>query len=212
LPNLTKQVDVATSKSGFYELSPANSYKKIGGLLGAGILVSIISFFFTEYSSGLTAITSIITIFSVIVFSALMTKRSQAGNMMVEHMEGLKLYLNQAEKDRIKQQDAVEAPLAPHSGEPIRDVKFFEKLLPFAVAMGVEKTWSNAFKDIYNQPPEWYGGNWSTFSTAALAKSISTTNTATAASFSSPSSSGGSGFSGGGGSGGGGGGGGGGGW
>ena len=109
-------------------------------------------------------------------------------------------------------QDAVAAPLAPHTGEPTRDVKFFEKLLPFAIAAGVEKTWASAFKDTYSQPPDWYSGNWSSFNTAALASSLSDTTKVASSSFSAPSNSGSSGSSGGGFSGGGGGGGGGGGW
>ena len=34
----------------------------------------------------------------------------------------------------------------------------FEKLLPFAIAFGVEKVWANRFKDINLKPPEWYSG------------------------------------------------------
>lgn len=146
------------------------------------------------------------------IFAALMSKRSHAGNMLVEHMEGLKLYLSKAEKERINMQDAVAAPLAPRSGQPVRDVKFFEKLLPFAIAAGVEKTWADAFKDIYNEPPDWYRGNWNTFNTAVLASSIANTTKVAGTSFAAPSSSGSSGSGGGGFSGGGGGGGGGGGW
>ena len=35
---------------------------------------------------------------------------------------------------------------------------FFEKLLPYAVAFGVEKIWADKFKDINLQPQEWYQG------------------------------------------------------
>jgi len=34
----------------------------------------------------------------------------------------------------------------------------FEKFLPFAMALGVEKNWSKAFQNIYTQPPNWYQG------------------------------------------------------
>lgn len=195
---LTKLIDEKTANKGFYELSPKNASKKIGLILAVALVGMIAGFGLASFSYGLTALTGVVSMIITGVYSGLMTKRSQSGNMMVEHMEGLKLYLNQAEKDRIKQQDAVEAPLSPQSGQPTRDIKFFEKLLPFAVAMGVEKSWAKAFADIYTQPPDWYGGNWNTFSTVALASSLAGTSTATAASFSAPTSSGGSGFSGGG--------------
>lgn len=210
---LAKSLDETTAAKGFYELSPRRATGKLGPLIGLAVVtltgsiaVSVI------IENPLAAITGSLVFAASLVYAGLMTKRSRSGNLLVEHMEGLKLYLGYSEKDRLAAHDAVEAPLAPGSGQPKRDVKFFEKLLPFAVAMGVEKTWAAAFADVYKQPPEWYGGNWSTFNTAVLASSVSSMNSAAAASFSAPSSSGGSGFSGGGGAGGGGGGGGGGGW
>lgn len=33
---------------------------------------------------------------------------------------------------------------------------FFEKLLPFAIAFGVEKVWAERFKDLKFTPPDWY--------------------------------------------------------
>lgn len=35
---------------------------------------------------------------------------------------------------------------------------FFEKLLPYAAAFGVEKQWAKRFKDIYLTKPDWYEG------------------------------------------------------
>jgi len=209
---LKKQLDSAAAKKGYYELSPLAASKKLGLQLVLAFVGLVVGFFAVELTLGITVATGIVAFVSVLVFHSLMSKRSPEGNMLVEHMEGLKLYLDMAEKDRIEAQDAVEAPLAENAGQPKRDVKFYEKLLPFAVAMGVEKSWSEAFEDIYSKPPDWYNGNWKTFSTIALASSLSGTVAASGQAFSSPSSSGGSGSSGGGFSGGGGGGGGGGGW
>lgn len=212
LQKLAKVIDEQSIKTGFYELSPMHRGKYlVRQLVYAGLLL-FVGLLFAEYSNGLTAVGGVVALLAIVVYNLLMTKRSLSGTMVVEHMQGLKLYLNQAEKDRIKNQDAVAAPLSPRSGEPLRDVKFFEKLLPYAVAMGVEKTWAKAFANIYTQPPDWYSGNWKTFSAIALADSLTATGKATATSFSAPSSSSGSGFSGGGSAGGGGGGGGGGGW
>jgi len=192
-------IDKQTLDKGYYELSPKNSFKKIALQIVLGVLAMTVGFIFAAYSMGTTAILGVISFVAVLIYAGLMTKRSPSGNLLVEHMDGLKLYLGFSEKDRINAQDAVSAPLAPSSGEPVRDVKFFEKLLPFAVAMGVEKTWAKAFENIYTQPPEWYSGNWNTFSAVALASSLNSTTTATSSAFSSPSSSGSSGFSGGGG-------------
>ncbi|MFA5136444.1 MAG: DUF2207 domain-containing protein [Patescibacteria group bacterium] len=90
---------------------------------------------------------------------------------------------------------------------------FFEKLLPYAVAFGVEKVWAERFKDIDLRQPDWYQGyDNRAFTTAYLVNSMhsSFTNfrssaTPVRSSTGHSSGFGGGGFSGGGGGGGGGG-------
>lgn len=90
---------------------------------------------------------------------------------------------------------------------------FFEKLLPFAVAFGVEKNWAERFKDFNLKNPDWYqSSTTSHFTTAAFLNSLNNSYSNFSTSSTPPSSSSSSGFSGGGFSGGGGGGGGGGSW
>jgi hypothetical protein len=48
----------------------------------------------------------------------------------------------------------------------------FEKLLPFAVAFGVERTWAERFKDVVLTEPDWYRGNYSTFDTVRFSNSL----------------------------------------
>jgi uncharacterized membrane protein YgcG len=212
LAELKTLVDTSTKENGLFELSPTGGSRKFAKQYGLGVASAVIGFFAGSISAGVTIGVGVVVMILVVVLGSLMSKRSQEGNYLKEHMAGLKLYLSKAEKDRMAMQDAVAAPLAPRSGQPTRNVKFFEKLLPYAVAAGVEKTWANAFQDIYTQPPEWFNGNWSTFNTAALVSSIVSTSQVAGTSFAAPSNSGASGSGGGGFSGGGGGGGGGGGW
>ncbi len=89
---------------------------------------------------------------------------------------------------------------------------FFEKLLPYAIAFGVEKVWFKRFESVDLKQPDWYSGYYGTnFNTAVFASSLhSSMNTLTSAAKPETSSSGFSsgmsgGFSGGGGGGGGGG-------
>jgi uncharacterized membrane protein YgcG len=91
----------------------------------------------------------------------------------------------------------------------------FEKLLPFAIAFGVEQNWINRFKELNIHEPDWYHGYYSNgfqpaYFASSLNSSVSSISTAATPVVSSTGSS--SGFSGGGSSGGGGGGGGGGSW
>lgn len=162
----------------------------VGAPLLAGIVVGAIIFF---------------------LFVRALPARTAVGVAANEQLLGLKLYMETAEKDRMEKLEGPEAAYAAGAGEPTRTVELFEKLLPYAIVLQVEKQWAGKFNDIYTSPPAWYSGNWTAFNAGYLASSLnegfaSAINT----SFSAPSSSGGSGF--GGGAGGGGGGGGGGGW
>ena len=82
----------------------------------------------------------------------------------------------------------------------------FEKFLPFAMALGVEKKWVGAFQNIYTQPPSWYQGgyyNGGFYPVMFISSLDNMTARAGTVMASAPRSSGGSGFGGGGSSGGG---------
>ena len=36
--------------------------------------------------------------------------------------------------------------------------EMFERYLPHAMALHVEKKWARAFEDLYKEPPDWYSG------------------------------------------------------
>jgi len=107
-------------------------------------------------------------------------------------VRGFKEYLSVAEKDRLNFSDA-----------PDKTPERFNKLLPFAVALGVEKAWAKQFEGIDIAPATgWYSGyNPTGFSAVYLASSLgSDFSQGVASNFTQVSSSGGSsgGFSGGG--------------
>lgn len=151
-----------------------------------------------------------------VVFAFLMRAPTLPGRKLMDQIDGFLMYLNTAEKHRLNL-----------AGEPPLTVSRFEAILPFAIALGVEKPWTSKFNaalaagqvagttaGFYS--PLWYsGGN---FDSNTLASSISSISSGMSSAMASavPQSSSSSGFSGGGGgggsSGGGGGGGGGGGW
>jgi uncharacterized membrane protein len=82
----------------------------------------------------------------------------------------------------------------------------FEKFLPYAMALGVEKKWVGAFQNIYTQPPSWYQGglyNGGFYPIMFISSLDNMTTRASSVMASAPRSSGGSGFGGGGSSGGG---------
>lgn len=139
------------------------------------------------------------------------------GRELFDYLKGLELYINIAEKDRIKvlqsPQGAVKTPIDTNDTEKL--VRLYERVLPYAILFGSEKEWTKVLGKYYEQQetsPDWYVGN-SVFNAVLFSSALSGFSaTATKNSYSSPSSSSSGGSSGGGFSGGGGGGGGGGGW
>lgn len=137
--------------------------------------------------------------------------RTNAGLEASNYLEGLKLYISMAEKERIEfSQSAKNAP----KDDKAR-VKLYEKLLPYACLFGLEESWLKEIQKYYDAldyEPDWYYGS-DPFTYAMFYSMMShTTNTISnnTAWHSSSSSSGfsgggGGGFSGGGGGGGGGG-------
>ncbi|MBP5647933.1 DUF2207 domain-containing protein [Candidatus Saccharibacteria bacterium] len=65
------------------------------------------------------------------------------GLKMSKYMEGLKLYIEMAEADRIKMLQSVEG--VDTSAEGI--VKLYEKLLPYAAVFGLEESWMKEMKE-----------------------------------------------------------------
>jgi hypothetical protein len=146
------------------------------------------------------------------LFLHLMKSPTALGRPVMDQLDGFKLYLETAEKDRLNLQ------------APELTTDRFEALLPYAVALDVEKPWADAFAaalrrahpddsdPMSHYQPGWSsGGGWSGGNFGgAVASTVGGMSSALASAV--PASSGSSGFGGGGGSGGGGGGGGGGGW
>jgi uncharacterized membrane protein YgcG len=121
-------------------------------------------------------------------FGMFMPARTQTGARALEGVLGFEDFLAHVESDRFNR--------------TIKTPEMFEKFLPFAMALGVEKNWSNAFQGIYTQPPQWYQGAYGPqFYPSMFASNLSSMSTQVGSVMSSaPRSSEGSGFSGGGGS------------
>ena len=80
--------------------------------------------------------------------------------------------------------------------------EMFERYLPHAMALQVEKKWARAFEDLYKEPPDWYSGpHGRRFRPTIFVTDLGGMSHRVGSAMSSqPRSSGGSGFSGGGGS------------
>ena len=145
-----------------------------------------------------------------LLFLYLMPAPTEKGQLIRTEIEGFKLYLETAEKLHL---NAVE----PGSdAPPPMTTERYERFLPYAVALGVEKPWSKHFEKIIPEEARNYQPHWSTGRynanrsisglTTGLVGALSSGVSSSLPQSSSSSGGGGGGFSGGGGGGGGGGG------
>lgn len=188
-------------ENGIYESVVDKRYfvknpNKVRNNYGIAFILFFVVIGFFGSSNNFLLLTSFVLTFGIIfVFGYHMPRRTKEGVLMKEYILGLKDYINVAEKDRIAFHNA-----------PEKNPELFEKLLPFAMALGVEKKWAEQFEGIYTQEPSWYsaGVYGAHFSAANFGSSLSSFSTSSASTLSSSSSGGGGGVGGGGGGGGGG--------
>lgn len=194
LPDIKSRILESLVTHGYYHRRP-DSVR--ASYLGAGIVVGILGIWggnAIASSMGMAPLTFIIagvlTAGVICAFGWLMPAHTEKGARAMEGVLGFEDFLNHVESDRFNRM--------------IKTPQMFEKFLPFAMALGVEKNWSKAFQGIMTQPPEWYRGSYGpTFYPMNFANDLNyMSSRASSVMASAPRSSGGSGFGGGGGGGG----------
>ncbi|KKU52617.1 MAG: hypothetical protein UY41_C0047G0002 [Candidatus Moranbacteria bacterium GW2011_GWE1_49_15] len=187
---------------GYFSSNPQKARAKF---VTASITLVVLAIYFFDIFGFIGAASIILSGIVIGAFGYFMPRKTAKGVAADEHIRGLKLYLEVAEKDRIDFHNA-----------PEKNPQIFEKLLPYAMVLGVERQWAKQFEGIYDQQPDWYsdpaGSRLGAFTTGTLLNDLGSFSKQAHANFGETSSGGGSGFGGGGFSGGGGGGGGGGSW
>jgi uncharacterized membrane protein YgcG len=172
----------------------------VGELVGLGVFVSLVGL-----GLGLVALAFLAT---NITFASWLKAPTREGRQLLDQIAGLRLYLGVAERDELAAQQA-----------PPMTTEEFQRFLPYALALDVEKTWADRFAAAVGPAAAaaaagavgWYHGSSHASGLAGFTDSLgSSLSSAISSSSSAPGSSSGSG--GGGSAGGGGGGGGGGGW
>ncbi len=196
LPAIKKAVTASVIEKGYYLVDPM---KVRGKYIGIGVACFVLIWLF-----GMIGILNAVVVISIILsggiiilFGYFMPTVTKAGAIAREQIKGLKQYITVAEKDRINFHNA-----------PEKNPELFEKLLPYAVVLGVENQWAKQFESIYMTPPSWYNDpSGGVFNAVILSNSLHSFSSEASSTFaSSPGGgSGGGGFSGGGGGGGGGG-------
>jgi uncharacterized membrane protein len=196
LPTIRDRIFDALMTDGYYLHRPDTVRQ---AYVGAGFVIGILIFVsgnFLATATGVARLTWVIAAIAtgavICIFGWFMPARTLAGARTYARVLGFENFLGRVESDRIERLE--------------KTPELFEKFLPYAMALHVEKKWVQAFAGIAMQPPQWYQGPYgSGFQPYIFVNDLNYMSAqAGSVMASSPrSDSGGSGFGGGGGSGGG---------
>jgi uncharacterized membrane protein YgcG len=146
VPVIKQDVMAALRRKGMYSVDPASAgtYVVAAAALIAAPFVLLQVFgvvnFFQSVTMALIGIG--LTAVIVVLFGKQMTAKSLLGVRTRVKILGFEEFIKRVDADRLKQMPA----------------DTFEKYLPYAMALGLEHRWAQAFKDILKEPPRWYAG------------------------------------------------------
>jgi hypothetical protein len=146
VPIIREDIMSALKTKGIYLLDPesANGYSIAAA---AGILMVFAVFQFmgwANFFSSIPLVVLCITISAVIwwLFARVMTAKTVKGGRTRVAVLGFQEFMNRVDAERLK----------------VMPPTTFEKFLPYAMALGVEHHWAQAFAGIVKDPPQWYVG------------------------------------------------------
>lgn len=201
LPGIRSSIMNALVSAGYYTHSP-DSVRQ--GYIFAGVIIGFLIAIGSNFLSGATQSSGLAWIIAGIAVGAIicafawfMPAHTEQGERALEKVLGFEDFLGRVEGDKIKR--------------TVKTPELFEKYLPYAMALRVDKKWVQQFSGIAMQPPSWFQGYYgSGFAPYLLLNDLNIMSMqASSAMVSAPRSSGsfgglgGSGFGGGGGAGGG---------
>jgi uncharacterized membrane protein len=146
LPTIRDRIFSALMADGYYFHRPDTTKS---GYIGAGIAVGVLFFIGSSVLKNVTGISDttwtmagITSGLIICVFGWFMSSRTTVGERALEKVLGFEEFLGRVEKDQIARLET----------RP----ELFEKFLPYAMALHVEKKWVQAFSGIALQPPQWF--------------------------------------------------------
>ena len=144
IPAIRQDIMSRLRKKGMYLLDPesANGYSLFG------VVVSVLPFLMLQFLWNKEVFGSIVLVIGCVFISAVlwwlfaseMTAKTVQGGRTRIAVLGFQEFMNRVDADRLKR-------MPPDT---------FEKYLPYAMALGVEHQWAQAFAGIVKDPPTWY--------------------------------------------------------
>jgi len=146
IPTIKEDILAELKSKGMYSVDPdtAAAYVVIGVLCTAlpFVVGQLLGWVNILDSAGLLILSAVLSLIIVFLFARIMTAKSLKGVRTKVEILGLQEFINRVDSDRLKR-------MPPDT---------FEKILPYAMALGIENHWAKAFQGIMQNPPSWYGG------------------------------------------------------
>jgi Predicted membrane protein (DUF2207) len=165
VPVIRQDIMAALKTKGIYLLDPesANGYS-IGAAVA--ILIPFALFQFMGWANFFSSAVLLVvcTLISAVIwwlFARVMTAKTVKGARVRIAVLGFQEFMNRVDRERLK----------------ILPPTTFEKFLPYAMALGVEHHWAQAFAGIVKDPPQWYvgpGGTYAAFNPIFFSSSMHT--------------------------------------
>jgi uncharacterized membrane protein len=144
IPIVRQDIMSALKSKGIYALDPesANGYSIAAGIAIAILVVAVQVMGWMNLFYSIPLVMGSVLVSAVIwwLFARQMTAKTVAGARTRIAVLGFQEFMNRVDADRIKR-------MPPDT---------FEKFLPYAMALGVEHHWAQAFDGIIKDPPSWY--------------------------------------------------------
>lgn len=148
LPGIRGAILDALVERGYYAHRPDQVR---GSFVAAGVVLGILLFVIGQYAAqhfGMSPLPFFVAAFGtggiVAGFGWFMSARTADGVRALHNVLGFEDFLGHVELDRMERFD--------------KTPQTFEKYLPYAMALGVEKRWVSAFQGIFSEPPKWFQG------------------------------------------------------
>jgi uncharacterized membrane protein len=146
IPVIKQDVMAALKNKGMYLVDPdsANGYSVVGILLIVAPFLMLQFLWHKDVFSSIGLLVGCGIISAIIwwLFARQMTAKTVKGGRTRVAVLGFQEFMNRVDADRLKR-------MPPNT---------FEKFLPYAMALGVEHQWAQAFAGIVTNPPSWYAG------------------------------------------------------
>ena len=144
IPIVREDIMSALKSKGIYTLDPesANGYSIVAGVVIALLVVAVQVMGWMNLFNSIPLLIASVAVSAVIwwLFARQMTAKTVSGARTRIAVLGFQEFMNRVDADRIKR-------MPPDT---------FEKFLPYAMALGVEHHWAQAFDGIVKDPPSWY--------------------------------------------------------